>query len=348
MEFRLEKEVSPALADRLDQFLPDCPNAHHTMHPGWLALPGGDPRAEWIAFLAEEGGDLRAAALVRVRKLPLVGDSLVDVFRGPAALTAADFLAAVAGLERALVPLRPMALRIDPYWSGLGSAEIAAGLAAAGFQEMSDHPWPARSLETPIDVDPALLLQSYRGNTRRDVQKAQRMNVESRQDLDDEGVAAFHRLYCEMVARKGAEPRAIEFWRGLRDLYRAWPRRGFFLSSWRDRELLGAVAVFTVGQRAVYAYGASSAEHPEIPKNHLLQHEAMLLARERGCTLYDMGGFAAGAGDPENRTPAQKINFFKSGFGGREVNFVPGHERVLNPALLGVVRQVERLRKGTA
>lgn len=346
MDLRLATNITPEMARRLDEFLARCPNAHFTMHPGWAELPPDDARGSWHLLTGEVAEELRAAALARVRRVPLLGDSLVDIFRGPAALTAADFLAMVETLPGALKPLRPLALRLDPNWSGPDRPEVAAGLARLGFTEMAERPWSARSLETPIDVEPEAFMATFKGNTRRDVQKALRMDVEARFDLDDAGLDAFHTLYRAMVDRKGAEFKTLEFFRGVRDLFRRWPKRGFFVSSWLGTEMLGAIAVFTVGPRAYYAYGASATTHPEIPKNHLLQYQAMVRARELGSVLYDMGGFSAGVGTPESRTPAQKINFFKSGFGGREVEVVPGVELVLNPALLGLIRAAERIRKG--
>ena len=110
-----------------------------------------------------------------------------------------------------------------------------------------------------------------------------------------------------------------------------------------DGELLGAVAVFTLGRRAIYGYGASSRSQPGVPKTHLLHYEAMLRARSRGCVVYDMGGFGAGAGDSNERTPVQKINYFKTGFGGREVVFVPAQERILKPIPYRLLRSANRL-----
>lgn len=348
MQLTFEPRLTPELARRLDAFLPECPNAHFTQHPGWTTLPAEDPRGEWGVLLGEGASGLEAAALVRSRRVPLLGDTLVDIFRGPAAVSAEAWLLAVAGLPNVLAALRPLALRVDPHWSGPGAERIASGLRDLGYMPMAEAPWSARSLETPIDTPPEEFLQTFRGNTRRDVQKALRLEIETREDLDDDGVRSFHALYETMVGRKGAEAKSLGFFLGLRDLFRAWPGRGLLISSWQGGELLGAIAVFTVGPRALYAYGASTAAHPALPKNHILQYRAMCRSRELGCTLYDMGGFSAGVGEPDRRTPVQKINFFKAGFGGRVVDFVPAHERVLKPGLLGLLRRVERWRRGPA
>jgi lipid II:glycine glycyltransferase (peptidoglycan interpeptide bridge formation enzyme) len=156
-------------------------------------------------------------------------------------------------------------------------------------------------------------------------------------------VAAFEEVYGRMSDVKGATRHPTSFFYGLRDFCRKWPRRGFLLSSWLQDKLLGAVVVFTLGERAIYGYGTSVLEKPEVPKNHLLHFAAMQRARARGCTLYDWGGFAAPAGKEESNTHTQKINFFKSRFGGHPVDFVPAHERILHPHAYRILRGMNTL-----
>ena len=70
---------------------------------------------------------------------------------------------------------------------------------------------------------------------------------------------------------------------------------------------------------------------------------AMQRARARGCAAYDLGGFGTGLGDSENHTPVRRVNYFKSGFGGREVDFVAAHERIQRPAAFRLTRPLKRI-----
>ena len=346
LAFQLDRGEQPdaALLAQADALMGRAPNAHFTQHPGWLALvPAEDPRARPVLMIGEDQGRAIWCAAIRLRRVPVLGLSLADLFRGPAAESPAAFEAALAGVEQELARFRPFAVRIDPYWDAGDSPAIRAQLAQRGYQAMSDPPWHTRSLEIAIDRGPEELLESYKPATRRQVRKALRLNTEVREDLDDAGLEQFGRLYLAMSETKGASLRSAAYFRGIRDFFRAWPQRGFFLSSWAEGELLGAISIFTLGRRAIYAYGASSLGRPEIPKSHLLHYEAMQRARARGCAVYDMGGFAMGVGDEASRTPTQKINYFKSGFGGREVDFVSGHERILRPVSYGLARRLETL-----
>jgi peptidoglycan pentaglycine glycine transferase (the first glycine) len=343
MSYRLEERPSAATLASIDALVASAPNGHYTQHPGWATLPAEDPRARPLLFIGEEAGQVRVAATVVLRRTPMTGHSLVDVFRGPVAASPGALLSALPALEALLRPMKPLALRVDPYWSGDGSDQVRRGLAELGYLPLADPPWHTVSAEVAIDRAPDELLHSFAGETRRQVQKATRLEIEVREDLDDAALAEFIALYQSMSERKGATPHSAGFLKGIRDLWRSWPRRGFFLASWLHGELLGAIAVFTAAERAIYAYGASRAGGPGIPKNHVLQFAAMRRAAERGCRRYDLGGYSAGTGDPAARTPTQKVNFFKRGFNGRVVEFVGGHQRLVRPASYQLVRALDRL-----
>lgn len=342
MDYRLESRPDAAAVAAIDQLMATAANAHFTQHPAWAGVPSGDGNGSWVFFHGMEDQRARFCALIRVRRTPVFGYCLADIFRGPAADTPPTLIAGMRALEERLAEMRLLAVRVDPFWSGAGSEEVRGGLAGLGYVPMDDQPWSARTLQINIDRDPEQLLLSFRKETRYDVRKALKLNLDVREDLDDAGLAEFEELYRRMTLTKGAHARPAGFFAALRDYCRAWPQRGFIISSWFGSELLGAIVIFTLGRRAIYGYGASSASHPGIPKTHLLHFMAMQHARRRGCNLYDMGGFGAGIGEggPQERTPAQKINYFKSGFGGSETDFVTAHEKIIRPAAYRLVRAV--------
>ncbi len=344
--FLLDRGERPdeALLAQADELMGRAPNAHFTQHPGWLSLvPPEDARARPVFMVGTQDGRAAWCAAIRLRRLPVLGQSLADLFRGPVAESPTALGSALECLEQELARFRPFAVRIDPYWDRSMAPGMADELTRRGYRAMAEAPWHTRSLEIDIDRGAEELLESYKPATRRQVRKALRMSTEVREDLDDAALERFDALYRAMSDTKGASARSLAWLRGIRDFFRAWPHRGFFLSSWDAGELLGAISVFTLGRRAIYAYGASSLSRPEIPKSHLLHFEAMQRARARGCLVYDMGGFAMGVGDEESRTPTQKINYFKSGFGGHEVDFVSGHERIVRPVSYGLARRLESL-----
>ncbi len=344
MRFRLAPDLSAADAERADALADEAPNAHYTQHPAWAGVARGEGPGRPLFLLGEEGARLRVFALVRRRGAAGLGAGLADVFRGPMADSPAALLEGIDALAEALGPRRLLALRVDPYWHGPGGDDVRRGLAERGYAPMAEPPWHVRSLEVTLPDDEQSLLQSFRPATRRQVRKALRMDLAIREDLDDAGLRAFQGLYSRMSREKGAAGRTAAFFKAMRDLFRAWPHRGFFLSSWRGEELLAAISVFRLGRRALYACGASSLDDPTVPKAHRLHFEAMRRASALGCSAYDLGGYShpQGAG-PAGGAAIDRINYFKSGFGGTTVDFVGGHERVLRPVRYRLARSIGRL-----
>jgi lipid II:glycine glycyltransferase (peptidoglycan interpeptide bridge formation enzyme) len=339
VRFRLLSALDGASAAGVDALVAAAPNGHFTQHPGWPAAEHG---GEILHLIGESNGTVELAASVRLRPTVL-GLLLADVFRGPVARDSATLLEGLQALEHLLRGRRLLALRVDPYWRGPGSDDVRRALQALGYRPMSEPSWHTRTLSVPLDDDEAAQLARFRPATRRQIKKALRMPITVREDLDDAGLHAFFALYTQMVARKSASPRSLAHLRANRDLFRAWPRRGSLLSSWCEGQVLAIIALFTFERRAIYALGASSAQAPEIPKAHLLHFVAMRRARARGCTSYDFGGYTDVAeGAPETAT--QKINQFKSGFGGAPEELVGGHERVLRPTSYRLLRTLHHAR----
>ena len=331
MKYRIESRVDKSAATAIDALVARAQNPHFRQHPGWADVGDYGPRQRFVVFLGEEAGRTRLAALVGIRRMPVCGYSLAEVSRGPMVDSLELMLEGLPVLQEILSPMKLLALRIDPYWSGAGSEEVRQRLTDLGYSAMPDQGQTARRLEIDIDRNPEELLSSFRHQARYNVRKAQHSQIEVREDLDEAGLEMFQHLHRRMALVKGMDLKPAAYFRGIRDYFRAWPQRGFILSSWIAKELLGVVMIFTLGRKAIYGGGGSSLNHPGLPKTHLLHFMAMRRARARGCVVYDIGGVGAGFGDDRARTSLQKMNYFKRSFGGQEVDFVSAHEKILRP-----------------
>ena len=87
-----------------------------------------------------------------------------------------------------------------------------------------------------------------------------------------------------------------------------------------EGQMVAAVMIFVTGNTARYVYGMSGQDHREKMPNYLLQWEAIRLAKEKGCKIYDLWGA------PEEFTESDRMGGvyqFKRGLGG-EVVITPG------------------------
>ncbi len=352
IKYRLECGVDKRTAAGIDTLVASAPNGHHYAHPGWTDVlninPRGYPPSRYQFFFGEDAGRIRVAALVKLRSAPVFGYSLVEVRQGPVAESPELLLKSLLVLQEMLAPMKLLALRINPFWSGPGSKEVRQGLAELGYTPVAGQHQVMRRLEIEIDRKPEELLSSFRRQARRNVIKALKLGVEVREDLDDDGVEMFEEMYQQKVIIQGAEKTPPGYWGAVRDYCRRWPQRGFFLSSWVGKDLVGGMVVFTLGGRALYGGGGSRVAGPSVPKTHLLHFAAMQRARDRGYTVYNLGAVEggvghAGVGDHSRWTLGQKMNYFKSSFGGREVDFVSAHEKILRPVSYRILWSLNRV-----
>ncbi len=340
IKYCLECGVDKRTAAGIDTLVASAPNGHHHAHPGWTDVlninPGSYPPSRYQFFFGEDAGRIRVAALVRLRSARIFGYSLVEVLQGPVADSPELLLKSLLVLQEILAPMKPLALRVKPLWSGAGSKEVFQGLAEIGYRPMAGQPQTVKKLEIEIDRKPDELLLSFRRSARSNVRQALKLGVEVREDLDDDAVVMFEEMYQQKVIIQGAQKTPPGYWRAVRDYCRRWPQRGFFLSSWVGKDLVGGIVVFTVGRKAFYGGGGSRVGGPRMPKTHLLHFAAMQRARDRGYTVYNLGAVEggvghAGIGDHAQWTLIQRMNHFKRSFGGREVDFVSAHEKILRP-----------------
>ena len=88
--------------------------------------------------------------------------------------------------------------------------------------------------------------------------------------------------------------------------------------------LASALIIFTKST-AFYHQGASI--HTKIPVTYLLQWEAIKEAKKRGCQIYNFWGILQAGRSPKNW---QGLTLFKTGFGGRQIDYLPTQDFVIS------------------
>ena len=119
-----------------------------------------------------------------------------------------------------------------------------------------------------------------------------------------------------------------------------------------DGKPVSAIILFVFAKKAYYFYGMSTGEHREKMPNHLLQWEAILLAKSLGCLVYDFWG-APDKYDEEDSMWG--VYRFKEGFNGEILSGIGAWDYILNralytgytqliPAILKIMRRFGRKR----
>src|SRR3990167_6313218 len=96
-------------------------------------------------------------------------------------------------------------------------------------------------------------------------------------------------------------------------------------SSMKKQPKEKALFIFTKST-AFYHQGASI--HTKIPVTYLEQWEAIKEAKKRGCKYYNFWGILQEGRSPKNW---QGLTLFKTGFGGRQVDYLPTQDYIISP-----------------
>lgn len=295
---------------------------------GWEAFPKLWKRAD---------GSVEAAALILKRPLTLgplrSGMSFLYVPRGPLmdwnndALRDRVFadLAAFGREQKALF------VKIDPDVPTLfgepgtederenpAGQKLLAAYEKGGWVHSPQQIQFANSVWINTEPSEADLLANMKQRTRYKVRLAEKKGVTVRRGTPEnfEAIAA---LYAETSARDGFLIRDrdyyLDVWQRFYDADMLTP-----LIADVEGQMVAAVMIFVTGNTARYVYGMSGPDHREKMPNYLLQWEAIRLAKEKGCSVYDLWGA------PDEFTEDDRmwgVYQFKRGLGG-EVVITPG------------------------
>jgi peptidoglycan pentaglycine glycine transferase (the first glycine) len=171
--------------------------------------------------------------------------------------------------------------------------------------------------------------------TRYNIRLAGRKGVTVREG-DEADLPAFYHLMKVTAERDGFGIHSREYYETVHRLLVPADQGRLLLAEYEGQLLAGLVAT-AFGQRACYMYGASSDEHRNLMPSYLLQWEAMLWARERGCRSYDLWGVPDEDEETLEAEFAQRndglwgVYRFKRGFGGRVVRTIGAWDLVYAP-----------------
>lgn len=170
-----------------------------------------------------------------------------------------------------------------------------------------------------------ILLGEMRKTTRYLIKRADREGVVIEQRTDEKSFEEFMRIYKETADREHFVPFSLSY---IRHEYEEFniTHNALFLFGKVNQEYLASALILFTKYAAFYHQGASI--HTKIPVTYRLQWEAIKEAKKRGCTLYNFWGIKQ-----EGRTPKNwgGLTMFKTGFGGRQVDYVPTQDYIISP-----------------
>jgi lipid II:glycine glycyltransferase (peptidoglycan interpeptide bridge formation enzyme) len=299
-----------------DAFLGASAGPSHLQSSGWAATKRSNG---WTAFRvaadapATGGGTRLVGGQVLVQRPRPVPWGMGYLGRGPVTADATLDRAAIAAItERLRVAGRQHRLgyvRMEPEIE-IGDGRVERELIRAGWRR-APHVQPERSLIIDLAQDEAAILAGMHRKTRQSVTKSERLGVRV-VDADGGRLGEFYAIHADAMRRAGIAARAertfTELWSILAPRDQA---RLLFAETTDTGEPIAALLLVSCGRRVVDLYGGTTEEGGRRRANYLLKWEAMRRCKAAGFTEYDLWGL-----------PRAGIEQFKSGFGGREIDYI--------------------------
>ncbi|HOU02688.1 MAG TPA: peptidoglycan bridge formation glycyltransferase FemA/FemB family protein [Bacteroidales bacterium] len=293
-----------------------------------------------ISRVSEDNCSVNGDVLVIIKKIDR-NTSVAYVPYGPeikpGEQSQSIFLEELSEIMRSFLPSDCIMVRFDLAWESYWAKEPDffcpdgkwLGPPASSFQEIRFNyntvKWnfkkalsnnlPSNTIFIDLTKSKDDLLKSMKQKTRYNISLSKRKKVTVRiagiRELE-----TWYRLYRDTSARNHIYLHDINYFRTILSVDSCKtqsPANVILLIAETDHKPLASMFLVISGNRATYLYGASSSENRNMMASYALQWEAMNIAKEMGCTEYDMFGVAP-ASDPGH--PLYGLYRFKSGFGG--------------------------------
>jgi peptidoglycan pentaglycine glycine transferase (the first glycine) len=187
-----------------------------------------------------------------------------------------------------------------------------------------------------LDRSDEELFEGFRKTTRYDIRRALREGVEvdipkCRDDLHE-----YLRIYEKLEKERRFGIKATNVIQRIQWLLDSG--RGTLLLARHQGRLMGGTVLARTGRLCTYVWGAT-AKAEKFSTGQLLQWKALQWAKSVGCTEYDLGNCSPGA--------TTGPYWFKTGFGGSLIHYVPTRYMVLNPVRCQIIFQSQRLKSYT-
>ncbi len=196
---------------------------------------------------------------------------------------------------------------------------------------------------TPSEED---LLKNMHSKTRYNIRLAEKRGVTIEITDTDVAFKTFLKLHFDTTQRQGFHSHNTKYhtlaWETLRQAGMAKVAIAYY-SDHNRKKPLSAWMLYSFKDTLYYPYGGSSIEHKDVMANNLLAWEVIKYGKNQGLKSFDMWG-ALGP-DPDPKDPWFGFHRFKSGYGGKLVEYLGTYDLVLNDPLYWAFTSIDKFSK---
>ncbi|MER3374951.1 MAG: peptidoglycan bridge formation glycyltransferase FemA/FemB family protein [Allomuricauda sp.] len=173
---------------------------------------------------------------------------------------------------------------------------------------------PKNTFFLDLTIEEQELLKNMRYNTRYNIKKSIKNGVRV-QEYGIEQMEDWYRLYLDTALRHNMPLQNQEFFSTIlknQDNGEKGVKVKMLMAD-IDGEFLSSMFLVLSKKRGTYLYGASASSKNNLMASYALQWESIKMAKEWGCTEYDMFGSAPNL---QQTHPLHGVHVYKKGFGG--------------------------------
>ena len=213
-------------------------------------------------------------------------------------------------------------------------------LTDLGLKESPMHLAAEHTVMIDLSLSEEELLAGMRRQTRYEVRRADKLGIKVTRDNSEEIFREFHAVQAETAKRQGFVPPSLKVLLAEREAF--GDNAEIYVAETNGGEKIAYGLIIKDGREGDYYEAASTELNRKLPGAYAIIWQAMRDLKSEGYERFNLWGIAP-AGQPNHRYAG--VTTFKTGFGGKIVEYVPAHDMVISR--MGYLKDlvVEKARK---
>jgi len=323
----------------LDEFLKAHPQSHFMQSFEWAKVKSNWQNEFVVCY--DDKNKIIGAMMVLIRKMPLLGFSMMYAPRGPVCDIYDEKMmkAMIDEVKKLAKKYKAYVLKMDT--DALATDEKFKNVALkCGFKLPKQNknfegiqPRFVFRINNIKEKTEDEMLASFESKTRYNIRLASKKGVTVKIATKDE-LKEFHKIMMETGVRDGFVIRSLEYFEKMYDEMSPNHLR-LYMAYLDEKPIAGTISIL-YGDKCWYLYGASSNAHRNVMPNYLLQWEMIKWAIHENCNVYDFRGVS---GNLDENSPLYGLYRFKKGFNGDFTEFIGELELIFNPLIHFIIEK---------
>lgn len=222
----------------------------------------------------------------------------------------------------------------------IDSKENRATLAKLGAKIAPMHLAAEHTVMIDLDSTEDELLANMRRQTRYEVRRATKLEIDVEKSNDVAIFKEFHKVQAQTAARQHFIPPTLDVLMAEREAFQ--DDAMIYKATTKDGEPIAYGLILTGNGEGDYYEAASTELNRKLPGAYALQWQVIKDLKKQGIKRYNLWGIAP-KNQPNHRYAG--VTTFKTGFGGEVTEFIPAHDIIIDPIRYKLNLAVETVRK---